>query len=145
MQLAAIVAADRDASTVNHSVMKATEGNEILDVVVTANGSVVAMVQLHDGGGAAGPCAGAITGVHSTPKMGSDCRGATPEVERVAIVVLEHGLQSSVASEPPGCIATQHDTSRFEHIGSAGFDAGERSGVQQRVDRDMHNNLCGKP
>ena len=84
-------------------------------------------------------------GVHRSTKMRRDCGGASTEVKRVAIVVLEHRLQTRIAREPLGCIATQHDTCRFEHITRARFDAGERSGVQQRVDGNMYNDLCGKP
>ena len=72
--------------------MKAAERNEVLEVVVTANGSMVAVVQLHNGGGAAGPDTGAIAGVHSTTEMWSDCGGTAPEVKWVTVVVFEHCL-----------------------------------------------------
>jgi hypothetical protein len=72
--------------------MKAAERNEVLEVVVTANGSMVAVVQLHNGGGAAGPGTGAIASVHCTTEMWSDCGGTVPEVKWVTVVVFEHCL-----------------------------------------------------
>ena len=72
--------------------MKPAEGNEVFEVVMTANGSMMAVVQLNNGGGAAGPGTGAIAGMHCATEMWSDCGGTAPEMKWVTVVVFEHSL-----------------------------------------------------
>lgn len=128
----------------NNAVMEPAERNKVLDIVVTANRTMMAMMQLHHGCGAAGPHAGAVASVHGTTKMGSECGGASTKVKRVSVVVFEHGLDAGIAGEPSGCISPEHDTSRFEKISSTGFDPEQGSWVQQRVDGNMNNDLRGE-
>ena len=82
---------DADVATMYESVVIATFGDEILDIVVTAEGPMMAMVDLHDCCRAPGPGAGAMAGVHGSTLLRCDGDGAASEVERIAVTVLEDG------------------------------------------------------
>ena len=139
------IATDSDSPTMHNAMMEPAERHQVLDIVVTANRTMMTMMQLHHRCGAAGPHARAVASVHGTTKMWSECGGASTKVERVSVVFFEHGLHAGIAGEPSGCVSPQYNASRFENISSAGFDPEQGSWVQQRVDGNMNNDLCGEP
>jgi hypothetical protein len=97
--------------------MVPTLGNEVLDIVVAPEGSMVAMVDLDHRRGATGPGAGAVTGVNGTALMRGDSDGAAPEVKRITVAVLEDGEEPGIAGQPSGGIASDGNAGRFENVG----------------------------
>ena len=147
---------DGDAPTVDERMVVPALGHEVLDVVVTAEGPVVSVVHLHDGGGAARPGAGAVLGVHRPALLRGDGGGARAEVQRIAGVGLEHGEQAGIAGQPARCVAMDAHARGLEDVGGARVNAGvcfgptvgvrvEHRGIEQGGHRDMHDHLCGEP
>ena len=91
---------DGDVPSVDKRVVIVTFGHEVLDVVVPAECAVVAMVYLHEGGGAARPRAGAESGMHRPTLLWGDGCGPAAEVERIACVGVEDGEQVGIAGQP---------------------------------------------
>ena len=91
---------DSDVPTMDECVVIVAFGHEILDVVMPAEGAVVAMVHLHERGCAAGPGAGAEPGVHRPTLLWGDGDGAAAEVQWIAGVGVEDGEQVGVAGQP---------------------------------------------
>ena len=91
---------DSDVPTMDECVVIVAFGHEIFDVVVPAKGAVVAMVNLHERGCAAGPGARAEPSVHRPTLLWGDGAGAAAEVQWIAGVGVEHGEQVGVAGQP---------------------------------------------
>jgi len=96
---------DGDVPTVDECVVIVAFGHEVLDVVVPAECAVVAMVHLHECGGAAGPGAGAEPSVYRPTLLRGDGAGAAAEVQWIAGVGIEDGEQVGVAGQPACGIA----------------------------------------
>ena len=128
------------------AVVIATFGDEILDIIVTTEGPMMAMVDLDEGCRAARPGAGAMAGVNGPTLLWCDRDGATPEVERIAVAVLEDGEEPGIAGQPPGGIASDGNAGRLQHVGCrpGAVGVGDGGGVDERVDRDMHDELGGE-
>ena len=127
----------------HEAVVIATFGDEVLDIIVATEGPMMAMVDLDERCRAARPGAGAMAGVNGPTLLGCDRDGATPEMERIAIAVLEDGEETGVAREPPRGVATDGNAGRLQNIAGAPG-VGDVGGVDERVDRNMHDELGGE-
>lgn len=135
------ISTDGDAMSVHHLVMEATQRHEILDIVVTTDGAMVPMVQLHDRGDASRPGAGSIASVDRTTEVGGDGLRPSTEMKWVTVPVLEHREQARIAGQPTRCIATKGHAGGLEHIGGSGVVSDERGRRQQGLDRNMNDDL----
>jgi hypothetical protein len=98
------------------AVVIATFGDEILDIVVTAEGPMMAMVDLNHCCCTPRPGTGAMAGVNGSALLWRDRDGAASEVEGIAISVLEDGEQSGIAGQPTSSVASDGDTGRLQDI-----------------------------
>ena len=137
---------DGDVVAMDQRMVVPAFGHEVLDVVVTAEGTVMTVVHLHDRGGAARPGTGVEPGMHRAALLWGDCGGAAAEMQRIAGIGVDDREQAGVAGEPTGGVAFDARTRWLEDVAGGrpaicalfvGVSAGLSGGLTARVQASL--------